>query len=363
MTKRERKAIEEEKRNDELKKLNENSLQCLMCGEFFNRKSGNFYKVSNSPLWEHIDGFAPYCKHCILKRFESLRLEIGDKQAVIYLCHILDIPFYNTFYIADVTDKEFDFGKYLSRFSLSQYDGEHFFTSLMSGEMIGDFVDDDVLWKAKDKKNREKVLQLLQYDPFEEFDDDIRINIFSMMMDYLTDESIVEDTHKLKSLVEIMKIHGQVTILDRIINSGLSNTDAFLTADMNKYIDVKNKLLKSATDIAKENGLANKNTNKATSGSGSLSFQMKKLNEMDFTASEINVFDIKTSKAMQQVADMSFNSIVKRLALNENDYNEIIVNQRQMIESLQKEKDVLAEENRQLKMNNADFELVKVVVD
>ena len=56
------------------------------------------------------------------------------------------------------------------------------------------------------------------------------------------------------------------------------------------------------------NGISTKSNSKGNTGASSLSFHIRKLSEIDFTAAEVNLFEIETSEAMQQVSDMSLRS-------------------------------------------------------
>ncbi len=63
----------------------------------------------------------------------------------------------------------------------------------------------------------------------------------------------------------------------------------------------------------------------------------------------MNLFDIETSHGMSQVADISNQSIMKQLQFDENDYTNMILEQREMIQELDGKVVKLEEENRLLK--------------
>lgn len=83
---------------------------------------------------------------------------------------------------------------------------------------------------------------------------------------------------------------------------------------------------------------------------------MKKLLDDDFEEIRVNLFDIKTSEAMKQVADISNRSIMDQLSLDGNDYTQMLKEQREMIVELTAKTDELKEENRNLKNRLADME-------
>ncbi|HYK73843.1 MAG TPA: hypothetical protein VEV44_12095, partial [Pseudoneobacillus sp.] len=76
---------------------------------------------------------------------------------------------------------------------------------------------------------------------------------------------------------------------------------------------------------------------------------IKTLQEKGFEEGEVNLFDVETSKGMRQVADLSNKSIVSQLQFDENDYTEMILEQREIIQELDSKVIKLEEENRLLK--------------
>ena len=76
--------------------------------------------------------------------------------------------------------------------------------------------------------------------------------------------------------------------------------------------------------------------------------------ENDFKNIEVNLFDINTSQAMKQIADLSNQSILDQLTWDANDYTHMIKEQREMIVSLNEKLDAQTEENRLLKNQIAE---------
>ena len=76
---------------------------------------------------------------------------------------------------------------------------------------------------------------------------------------------------------------------------------------------------------------------------------------MDLRSAENNAFDIGTCEGMRQVADISNASIMKQIHLDENDYTEMLGQQREMIVKLQREADENAEKARILLRENVDL--------
>ena len=76
---------------------------------------------------------------------------------------------------------------------------------------------------------------------------------------------------------------------------------------------------------------------------------------MNLREAENNAFDIGTCEGMRQVADISNASILKQIHLDENDYTEMLGQQREMIVKLQQQADENAEKARILLRENVDL--------
>ena len=96
----------------------------------------------------------------------------------------------------------------------------------------------------------------------------------------------------------------------------------------------------------------NKNQSK---GENTWTGKIKKLKEMNLREAEVNAFDIGTAEGMRQVADISNASIMKQIALDENDYTEMLAKQREMIVKLQDRADENEEKARILLRENIDL--------
>lgn len=83
---------------------------------------------------------------------------------------------------------------------------------------------------------------------------------------------------------------------------------------------------------------------------------MKKLNEIGLESAEVNLFDIRTSEGMRQVAEQNANAIMKRLMLDESDMADMLAESRRRLENLQNEKDEIEEELRLLKIKLKEYE-------
>lgn len=68
---------------------------------------------------------------------------------------------------------------------------------------------------------------------------------------------------------------------------------------------------------------------------GTLTGKIKEMHELRLDEEKANLYDIRTSEGMRQVSDMSNDSIISRLKLAENDYADIVADQRDMVRKAQ----------------------------
>jgi hypothetical protein len=196
---------------------------------------------------------------------------------------------------------------------------------------------------------------MLNYDPFEGENETDKRQLYNLLVDFL-DESTLEDSFKLSAVIQIVKGFNQI---DKI-NQGL----ALITSDINNLssqvggikslIDAKEKMMRAILNFAKDNGISENYSNNKSKGAGTLSGIIKQLQERGFTEADVNLFDVETAQGIKQVADISNESILKQLQFDENDYTDMITQQRELINELETRLKVCEEENRKLKVSYLD---------
>ena len=163
------------------------------------------------------------------------------------------------------------------------------------------------------------------------------------MVNMLTDD-ILDDNIKLMAVISVIKSFNQIDNVDNAIAKLTKDTNSIgdKAGNMKTLVDVKKNLSKSALDMCDKNGLSEKKT----TGSGTLTAKMKEMHEIRLDEEKANLYDIRTSDGMKQVADMSNDSIINRLRLAENDYADIVADQRYMVRTAQTERDKAKEDLR-----------------
>jgi hypothetical protein len=215
----------------------------------------------------------------------------------------------------------------------------------------------NVVWSEKDIQNMNYVISMIGHNPFEDvgLSESDKKYCFNILSGYCDTEGITDDGNKMQGVIEITIMYCQCKKITETMNIELSKKDPD-DAKIGKLTTAKSSLLSSISTIAKDNNIASNYNKNSKQGQSSLTSKMKEMSENNFEAIKVNLFDIKTSEAFKQIADLSNQSIMDQLTLDNNDYVEIIKEQREIIQKFELELDVLKEENRNLKNKIIDLE-------
>lgn len=333
--------------------------ECLKCEK--PRSLKDFY-MSDSE--NHKDKKYPVCKICIKS---GLKIEDPYSQEAIESVkdRLLDMnrPFIYTLWLTSVeesakTNRE-KFGLYIKNViqnhrSLSWKDSE--FTEVKEApksepvkvEKVLSVEDENQV--KLDDRNKDDVLRMLGYDPFEFESENDKRHLYNKLVDFL-DESTLEDSFKLPTVIEIVKSFNQIDKINNAISLIMSdpNNISNVVGGIKSLIASKKDMLKTVLDLAKDNGISVNHNNNKSKGGGTLSGIIKTLQEKGFEEGEVNLFDIETAAGMRQVADLSNKSIMAQLQFDENNYTEMILEQKEIIQKLDTDYNRVEEENRLLK--------------
>jgi hypothetical protein len=335
-------------------KKKKQEVEKLLCvGECGKEKRLTEFYMSSSPV--HPFNRYPICKDCLLKK-----IDVDDINSLQETLIDMNKPFIKSLWDSTLekckeTNKE-PFGTYMKNLSLKDKnatwkDSEF---DIVQKDNLGKV---EVLDKVETNQDRQDVIRMLGYDPFENESKNDRLKLYSRLIDFL-DESTLEDGLKLQSVIEIVKGFNQSDKINDAITT-ITNDISKLssgTTNIKMLIEAKKNILTSVLNLAKENGISVKHSLDKSKGAGTLSGIIKQLNEKGLEDADINIYDIETYEGMRKVADISNRSIVEQLMLNENDYTEMIKDQRDMIRNLDERLIELEEENRLLKIKIKQYE-------
>lgn len=373
------------------------SKKCTRCHE--EKKMTDFYS-SNSPLFS-VDKRVPLCKKCIQELCINSETGEIDEIELNKTLRIIDKPYfkdslassYQQFlrehsYIEEEDVKKYGdkvLGLYFKNIMLRQdkdksyedSEKEGFIhhnsnTSMSEKEKIikkysdikkqksttaSDEESEDIKWTKKDKQNMKYVISTIGYDPYEDIglSDADRKYCYNILSGYCDTDGISEDGHKMQGVIEMTMLYCQCKKITEAMNVELAKEDVD-DAKVSKLTTSKSSLLSSIATIAKDNNIASNYNKNSKQGQSSLASKMKEMAENGYRDIEVNLFDIKTSEAFKQIDQLSNENIANQLTLDNNDYSEIVKEQREELLSATNELEALREENRILKNKIIDLE-------
>lgn len=345
---------------------------CTCCGEK-EKKPKNFY-TSYNPIHKQTKRLH-ICKNCIEIEFQKYLTKYGDaKLATYYVCKKFDIFFSSKAYEGAYNHskssgwsllasymKQINSFRNANSYGICFDDSIDFLDRIIISEDEKQLENEKKPRKTKlslsdeDKINKADIIRLLKYDPFIEEPDDIKAFLYNKLIDFL-DEDTLNDSFKLPIVIEIVKGFGQAERINRALSVMDIVNDASCVDDVKKLSSTKTDLLKSILSMAKDNGISENYSNNKSKGAGTLSGMIKELQEKGIRSAEINLYDIETCEGMKQVADISNRSILEQLMLNENDYVDMIKEQRKLIQEYREKAEKFEEESRILKVKLKDLE-------
>lgn len=206
-----------------------------------------------------------------------------------------------------------------------------------------------VIWTEQDNQNKNYAIEVVGYDPFDEYPEEGRKFLYNQLSPYLEDDSNVDDAYKLSQILQIIKNNYQIDTCDK----KMSQLDPLKDADSIKTLSgIKNQLVQSNDKIAKENEISVKNRSDKAAGKSTLTYLMRDLREKDFDKAEADYYDQLRGVGTRWAVDMSITSIKQNGMFDENDKKEIYEMQLDLIDSLNQQVDELKEKVRLLQIDN-----------
>lgn len=338
----------------------ENTAWCFMCGK--PKRKNRFYDNTDPLVVSHC---SPICKDCAKKI--ALRVDANGeeheptKESIQLALRYLNKPFYNKLYDSSIQESENSatgktknnaWTSYIKNVSMPQYIGETYADSDMFKEKIiyeDEKTTEDVIKGREDQdtyssfvKNKNDVVRLLGYDPFEKEAISDQPFLYSQLLGLLdSSEDANDDMMRTASAISIVRAFLQQSKIDNAISTYMSDIRKLQnnSATIKSLQQSKKDLTSIIKDLAAESCISLKNNKKATKASNTWTGKLKELKELNVRNADVNGFDIDTCKGMQQVADISMEAILKKLNLQEDEYADMLAEQRvKLTESIQKSK-------------------------
>lgn len=346
---------------------------CYMCDT---HKSRDKFYVSTDLMIK--SGITPICKECARKI--ALRVDSNGqeheptKESVQKALKYLGKPYLETVWNASVRESEnLISGKtksnvytsYVKNIAMGQYNEMTYFDSdFYKVPIIYDdektienqITNQDIL--SDFEQNKKDAIRLLGYDPFEKEQISDQPFLYSNLIGYLdASEDANEDRMRTSSIIEIVKGFNHIEKMNDMISSLMSdvkNMERNIVTIKNLE-DTKNKITSSVLNLARDNGISLKHSVNASKGENTWTGKVRKMKEMNLRDAEVNLYNTEYADGLKQVAEISDAAIIKQIRLDENDYNDMIIQQRELINKYKKIADDNEEKARILLRENYDL--------
>ena len=338
--------------------------RCTRCGKSTNDPNdlnGMFFMSKTSPLYVSNGLYTCICITCSNDLYESYMHKYKDeKLALMLLCCHLDAYFCEKMYEEHKSDANFSLGNYLNKLNLRQYKTKNFITYLVNYVLTHGWMtneqeireETETKWSSSDRKNKQFVIQALGYDCFDDlsYTSENRKFLYNTLADYLNDD-VIEDPHKIQSVILMVKTFLQIEEIDRLINTEIKkqNTDY---SSIQSLSNIKSKLSKNVVEIANENGISAKTSGKNNRGANTLTNIMKQMIENDYEDIKTNIFNVKMCETFKNISDISNKSLMEQLNFQSDDWARMVAAQRESIQNMEMEIEKLEETIRLLKVEN-----------
>lgn len=326
-------------------------ITCVCCGK--PKYEEYFYINRNSAIFTGIWNRVPVCRDCLESLLRRYSMKYEPLTCAAMIAAILDMPYNKVFATSNMEDGALRIGNYTRGQNLVFMKDKTFIDSINSGEFFDTKdklkIEIEKLWEPQDKKNKKYVIGKFGYDPFDSFgfeDLDYR-NAFNITAKYLEDESILQDAHKMQSLITMVATIIQSNKVEALLTNQYKN----IKPDVNEIKTLtatKKDLQATISKLAEDNNISSKFQKENKAAQSHLTAKMKEMANAEYWEAKPNMFDVRTSAAMRQVADLSHQSILEQLELSDSDFAQMVKEQRTMIKDLQDKCDRLEEENRNL---------------
>ena len=329
--------------------------------------------------------YSHICKDCCKKLYEYLYYEKANKdgeEAMKWLCSYLNIYFDDITYFKakDAMDKN---GKknhiveeYMNVVSRSAtLKGKTFLESpnigsINSGsggssekaEKIIKSADGSVsndtesTWSKEDLNAKRLVLKMVGYDPFYYEDEETRKILYKdllgmleqgMELDGMKVQGAIQIVLGFKNIRDLSEKYKQKTMADAPVK------------ELKEIADLKKKELDTITDFSKNNGFGERFAISKAKGENTFTGIMAKMNEMKYEDAILNMYDVETSKSINQAAEASFAAIFSQLNMSEAEVYKTCQDQLKKLVEMQRENTTLKENLRLAKREIAEMKLEK----
>lgn len=300
----------------------------------------SFVTVSEEAVAEGgsaFEGQAPEPKKTDRELYEDLCVQHGGDSlgALFEFCFLKNVFYSHKIAkpLAESTDDSVRAampGAYLDALAqVPEYNGLTFFSQIKRENFEKVYSEDLSLLTLSqdDRKNRQQILSIVSYDPFADEPDEDKPQMYRDLAGLLTD-AMRRDIPKRNAAIEI--VHDYTTIAryqKRKATLELSDDGSDETRKrIDNCIVMISKMQDTINKLSKENGFSAGRAVGAN-GRGGLSDVMTMCEERGYDKETPNLYDIETSKAIEQVATISYKAMLNQVNFSNTDYAGILTEQ------------------------------------
>ena len=325
---------------------------------------------------------ATFCMYCCVKFCERMEEKYGNQYKALYrLCAFIGL-YYDDALAHRVweEDREYENGEKVSEF-ISPY--ELYIRAVQDDPRLecksfmdeGDVPFEYIIRKQRNlsvmeemseqgRKDRQEIIEKFHYDPFDKEPAKDRGRLYADLIT-LYDDAMATDLVRQRAAIEIVKSFYRIDVIGQTIQELQATPQSMVdnAKVLKELIDQKSKETKMVTDFSKDHGFAERYQTAKAKGAGTLSSIVRDGFENHFDKLAVNRFDIETSNAMQQVADISAQSMFNQIQLTGEDYRKMIEDQAELIRNLTSKVEELSEANRLLREKEVKQELLEEYIE
>ena len=348
------------------------------------------HRKSRCMEWANLDKFTPVyytsfiCVHCLIKLHEQYKSKYGldDWEALYAICALLDVYYDHNLAQAVYNDHDLYFedgqrmnadvhwiDRYFRLLEVGDFKGQTFWGSdnlkFYESMRAAKKEENSTQGMSDDERNNyNQVLSLYHYDPFTEDDPKDRPRLIADLVTMM-DDAMADDVVRMRAALEIVRAFNRI---DKINNTLIElqatpESNARNARQIKELIDTKKKETDMVTAFSKDHGFAEKYANSKSKGSGTLGAVIRDMKAANYDFGTVNKYDIETSAAIQQVSDISAESIFKQLGLTSVEYSDMVRQQAVEIKNLQSELRAKEEELRLFKEKELKQEILEELRD
>lgn len=331
--------------------------KCSCCGKMTMSPMNKFYKNSKLTAFAANEGYGFVCSECVRKLYDEYKETYNDEKLALFLVCIHTGHYFNELLYETMrqTGESVQIGIYFRTLNNTQWDGGTILNNILelydhqklfrSDQEIHEKLEGS--WKPEERRNMNACIRQLGYDPF---DDDVYSNndrkfLFNALSDYLKDDSVLDDPHKVQCIIHIVKSLHQISILDTKTTMLLRATSSDNTTY--KYLTESiTRLQASVNQTAKDNGLSLASGGKNSRSQKTFTGIVRDMVDSGVLEAKPNSYDSLTDTAYQHIAEISHKALINELNFTSDEYAKMVAEQSETIRSQDEQILKLTEELR-----------------